>query len=35
MTERQNKILELLANSRRVEVSILAEVLAVSQVTIR
>jgi DeoR/GlpR family transcriptional regulator of sugar metabolism len=35
MTERQDKILEILANSQRVEVSVLAEVLGVSQVTIR
>jgi DeoR/GlpR family transcriptional regulator of sugar metabolism len=35
MTERQDKILELLAGNQRVEVSVLAEVLGVSQVTIR
>jgi DeoR/GlpR family transcriptional regulator of sugar metabolism len=35
MTERQDKILELLAKSQRVEVSLLAEALGVSQVTIR
>jgi DeoR/GlpR family transcriptional regulator of sugar metabolism len=35
MTERQSKILEILAGKQRVEVSVLAEVLTVSQVTIR
>jgi DeoR/GlpR family transcriptional regulator of sugar metabolism len=35
MTDRQDKILEILAVSQRVEVSTLAEVLGVSQVTIR
>lgn len=35
MTERQDRILEILAGSQRVEVSSLAEALAVSQVTIR
>jgi DeoR/GlpR family transcriptional regulator of sugar metabolism len=35
MTERHNRILELLARKQRLEVSVLAEVLAVSQVTIR
>ncbi|MDR0600460.1 MAG: DeoR/GlpR family DNA-binding transcription regulator [Treponema sp.] len=35
MTERQDKILAIVAGSRRVEVSVLAEELGVSQVTIR
>jgi DeoR/GlpR family transcriptional regulator of sugar metabolism len=35
MTERQNKILGIMAEKQRVEVSLLAERLAVSQVTIR
>ncbi|MDR2663689.1 MAG: DeoR/GlpR family DNA-binding transcription regulator, partial [Treponema sp.] len=35
MTDRQDKILEILAGSQRVDVSTLAEVLGVSQVTIR
>ncbi|MDR1506657.1 MAG: DeoR/GlpR family DNA-binding transcription regulator [Treponema sp.] len=35
MTDRQDKILEILARGQRVEVSVLADVLAVSQVTIR
>jgi DeoR/GlpR family transcriptional regulator of sugar metabolism len=35
MTERHNKILELLAHSQRIEVATLADLLAVSQVTVR
>jgi DeoR/GlpR family transcriptional regulator of sugar metabolism len=35
MTERQDRILEILAGSQRVEVSALADILEVSQVTIR
>ena len=35
MTERQDKILEILAGTRKVEVNVLAKVLKVSQVTIR
>jgi DeoR/GlpR family transcriptional regulator of sugar metabolism len=35
MTERHNRILELLAKNRRLEVSALADVLEVSQVTVR
>jgi DeoR/GlpR family transcriptional regulator of sugar metabolism len=35
MTERQDNILELLARQTRIDVSVLAEVLGVSQVTIR
>jgi DeoR/GlpR family transcriptional regulator of sugar metabolism len=35
MTNRHTKILEILSNSQRIEVSILAEMLEVSQVTVR
>ena len=35
MTERQDKILEILAGTRKVEVNVLAKTLCVSQVTIR
>ena len=35
MTERQDKILEILAGNRRMEVNTLAEIIGVSQVTIR
>jgi DeoR/GlpR family transcriptional regulator of sugar metabolism len=35
MTERQNKILEVLAVSQKIEVTALAEILEVSQVTVR
>ncbi|MDR2662033.1 MAG: DeoR family transcriptional regulator, partial [Treponema sp.] len=35
MTERHNRILEILAQKRRIEVATLAGVLNVSQVTVR
>ncbi|MDR1950482.1 MAG: DeoR family transcriptional regulator, partial [Spirochaetaceae bacterium] len=35
MTERHNRILETLAANQRVEVTALADILAVSQVTVR
>jgi DeoR/GlpR family transcriptional regulator of sugar metabolism len=35
MTERQDRILEILAGTRRVDVSVLAKAMEVSQVTIR